>query len=236
MKSASIGKYPGLVEPMEKGVMSLTLELLDWAPGTNAKFLDIGCQDGTRSVRFASKIGSNLIYGIDTDKSMVKTLRQKGIYVLRYDMNKPVSSFINYFDVIHSSHLIEHLYNTDTFIDNIRTMLKKGGYAVIVTPNASAWHNIFPLVFGYQPASSNISNHRHFGNMFFNGGFNDGEYIRHLRLFTLRGITEMLRYYRFTIEYARTYGYPFLPKFINDCLVHVPSCHGSYIVIKVRKQ
>lgn len=47
------------------------------------------------------------------------------------------------FDFVHFSHLIEHLNNPRSFVAQIYTLLRKGGYIVVTTPNASGLFSNF---------------------------------------------------------------------------------------------
>lgn len=43
----------------------------------------------------------------------------------------------NSFDFIHFSHLIEHLNEPGSFLEKVYSLLKKGGYIIVTTPNSS---------------------------------------------------------------------------------------------------
>lgn len=62
------------------------------------------------------------------------------------------------FDLVHANQVIEHLYETDLFIKEIYRILKKGGYAIISTPNLAGLHNIVSLILGKQPFPAHVSN------------------------------------------------------------------------------
>ena len=40
-----------------------------------------------------------------------------------------------FFDIVHAGEAIEHLYDTDSFVQECRRVLKKGGKLIITTPN-----------------------------------------------------------------------------------------------------
>ena len=59
---------------------------------------------------------------------------------------------------MHANQVIEHLYETDSFVNEIPRVLRKDGYAVISTEALSSWHSVFALILGWQPFSlTNIS-------------------------------------------------------------------------------
>lgn len=59
------------------------------------------------------------------------------------------------FDVVHCSHLIEHLNNPDAFMDEVYRILKPGGLFLCITPNAASLQG---KLFGYRWRSA-IADH-----------------------------------------------------------------------------
>jgi 16S rRNA G1207 methylase RsmC len=53
--------------------MDIILEMLE--SNVNAKLLDLGCGDGSNTLRFAAKIGTKEVYGIEVVEEFIK--RQK---------------------------------------------------------------------------------------------------------------------------------------------------------------
>ena len=116
----------------------------------NAHFLDLGCDDGTLTIEMGKRIGAESISGVEIVDSRIELAEEKGVKVRKFDLNGEFEFESNSVDVIHSNQVIEHLCNSDKFISEIYRVLKKGGYAVISTENASSWCNIFASIMGWQ--------------------------------------------------------------------------------------
>jgi 2-polyprenyl-3-methyl-5-hydroxy-6-metoxy-1,4-benzoquinol methylase len=130
----------------------LILDLLEQNP--NAKLLDVGCGNGENTRKYATKIGTKNVYGIEVIEEYAKEAQLKGIYTYVADLNKkwPIES--EEFDVVTANQVIEHLWNTRLFVSECFRVLKPHGYAVVATENLASWPNIFSLLFGYQPFST----------------------------------------------------------------------------------
>ncbi len=123
--------------------------------------LDCGCDDGDWTLKLGARIGVVRLYGIEIVDESRQAALQKGIIAKTGDLNEPFPFEDELFEIVHANQVIEHLKDTDHFIKEIWRTLKPGGYAVICTENLSSWHNIFSLVFGWQPFSlSNVCEKR----------------------------------------------------------------------------
>jgi len=127
----------GLSEITEK-----ILELLE--PNSNAKLLDLGCGNGENTLKYAAKIGTKNIYGIEVIEEYARMARSKGIHTYVVDLNEkwPIES--KEFDVITTNQVIEHLWNIRLFVSECFRVLKSRGYAVIATENQQAGLTYFP--------------------------------------------------------------------------------------------
>ncbi|OGZ34756.1 MAG: hypothetical protein A2174_02315 [Candidatus Portnoybacteria bacterium RBG_13_41_18] len=211
----------------------LILSLLE--KNSSARFLDCGCDDGSLTMRFAEKIGAKEIFGIEINEEQRKKSFKKGIQALRGDLNKNFDFPDNYFDVICSNQVIEHLYDTDNFLAESMRVLKKGGYIVCCTENLSSWHNILALILGWQPFSiNNISSmYAEIGNPFslhykepflFSAPKNI-----HIKGFAYRGLKEIFEIHGFKIENLIGSGYYPIP------IEKIDPRHAAFLIIKARK-
>ncbi|WP_337865084.1 methyltransferase domain-containing protein [Ignavibacterium sp.] len=116
----------------ERGRLVLSL-LNQYQEISNKKILDIGSgEGGTTSI--LSK--SNLVISIDL--SLLRLSRQKQNYktknLVNCDaMNLPFRN--NYFDIIILQDVIEHLYNYENFLKEIKKVLSEDGVIYLSTPN-----------------------------------------------------------------------------------------------------
>jgi len=205
---------------------------------SSAKVIDLGCGTGSFTKELGEQIGTSDLYGIDNYENDLEQALQKGIKICIADLNFPLPVDSETFDVVCASQVIEHLYNTDIFIKEIYRMLKHKGYAVLTTPNLAGLHNLLPLLLGFQPLSTDVSDEIWVGNRFspYQGirrrvkGF---QY--HLRIFTYSALKELFEYHGFRVEKLLSVGfYPF-PIKIGKLLSYIDPSHAAYLTVKVRK-
>jgi len=189
----------------------------------SAKLLDTGCGDGIKTQMFAKSIQADKVVGLDTKTFIVPFL------FLKWDLGRDLPIKDNWFDVITSYHVIEHLSNTDLYMKELYRVLKPGGYLLIATPNLASGRVILELLLNKQPNTAHVS------DLFILRG-DPGECWRksigslHKRLFTLEGLTKLLISYRFQVEYARGTGYG---AFHLDWLLR--GLYAADIIVKARK-
>lgn len=198
--------------------------------GQNGKWLDLGCDDGTWTKKI---MGTKKIqwYGIEIVRSRANLAKKKGINVSSTSLSKKLPYKDNYFDLVHSNQVIEHLYDLDIFISEIHRVLKPGGISIISTENPASWHNIFALLMGWQMFSTtNISvKKRSIGNplaIFANENFTFKEKganlaWEHNKLVTPRALRELLLVHGFKVIDSIGAGYhPLFPKLGEHDLHH----------------
>ncbi len=116
--------------------------------GKGTEILDIGCNDG-KLTKIYSKFGN--VLGIDVNKDAVKTCRKKGLKCLCTDVGGLPSSYDNYFDVVITGDIIEHIFETDEFLLKLHKILKKHGKLLLTTPNLASFGRRMMLVAGINP-------------------------------------------------------------------------------------
>lgn len=211
----------------------------------NARLLDCGCWDGSNTKKFGGIVGTASLYGIEFNKLKAKEAASKGVKVKIADLNKRLLYRNDSFDAAIAYHVIEHLVNVRLFISELHRVLKKGGYAVIGTPNLASWHNIFALLLGLQPFSgptikpdskSGLKlvmelNKERMKRVF----AEDSETLEHVKVMTTRALIGLLKDFKFRIEYAGGFGYYPLPPLLAKPLAKIDPYHSHYIVVKARK-
>ncbi len=131
---------PGDKERIEK-IVELT--------GTGERILDVGCGTGLIGKKIKDK--GNVVYGIDFSKGAINNTRKKGIIARVADIQKSIPFKNNFFDGIILGEIIEHIYDTDKFLQNVRKKLRKGGYVIITTPNLATFGRRILLLLGKNP-------------------------------------------------------------------------------------
>lgn len=97
----------------------------------NANILDVGCGDGISLVKL-KELGFS-VRGIDINNNKLEFARSKGCVVDFCDMHN-LSMFNEKFDVIISSHSLEHSYNPALVLEQFNSVLNIGGLLFIVVP------------------------------------------------------------------------------------------------------
>lgn len=203
----------------------------------DAKFVDLGCDNGKWTMKMAERIGTKDVHGTEILERTAKLAKKNGVNVSIGDLNKRLPYKDGMFDVVHANQVIEHLNNTDMFMDEIYRILKPGGYAVISTENLSSWHNILALVLGFMPFSlTNISTKKAaIGNPFAPHAGKEATIEsswQHMRIFTIYGLKELSKEVGFTIEKVLASGYYPLGNWFSKI---VPN-HSHFFVLKLRKE
>jgi len=106
------------------------------------KILDLGCGRGDFLEPFKNEGFS--IYGLDLSHNSLKKLQNKGYNVkyCNFEENKiPFSK--NYFDIVFSKSVIEHIANPENFLNEIKRILKTRGKLLIMTPDWYSQYKIF---------------------------------------------------------------------------------------------
>ena len=210
------------------------LGAIDPRPG--GRLLDCGCGDGKFTVEVARQARVSEAYGIECVDKRIEEATDRGVIVTKADLNEPLPYKSSFFDVVHANQVIEHLFNIDLFLEEIKRVLRPGGYAILSTNNLASWHNVFSLALGMQPMPMPISNKALVGNV---SDPRDGEQHPfdgdgHLHIFSYQGLRELCLYHGLDILSMRTAGYYPLPPGVARLACKVDNVHGMYLIAKVR--
>ncbi len=101
----------------------------------NGRLLDIGCGAG-KYLQSMRGIGWNA-EGVEFNSGAVQTCRNFGLSVFQGELHE--ASFPdNSFDVVTARHVIEHIPDPGSFVEEIFRILKPGGLLILRTPNSRA--------------------------------------------------------------------------------------------------
>jgi methionine biosynthesis protein MetW len=196
----SKGYYAGLApEPRFRKVLEIAGKL------GGKKLLDIGCGDGTYTLVLKDLLKTEETVGIEISPEAVGLAKEKGIKACQLDIDEEKFPFEDEsFDIIYCGEIIEHLFNPDRLLEEIRRTLKPGGRCIITTPNLAGWSNRLALLLGYQPFATSVSpEHEGAGKLMLKG--DEGQW-GHIRVFTIRALKELLKIHSFKI--IQTAGCP----------------------------
>ncbi len=178
-------------------------------------FLDIGCATGLL-LNYVREHGWN-VKGIELDKYSADYAKKNfNLDIINKSLDEAKVKD-NFFDVIHASHLIEHLPSPMAGLKKMHKMLKKGGYILLTTPRKDSFQQ-------YLFKKNWRSYHRD-----------------HLFIFSKKTLCQMVEKANFKIlkfiswgGIGKDQGYPFWMKNIADKTVKLIN-KGDVIFILARK-
>jgi 2-polyprenyl-3-methyl-5-hydroxy-6-metoxy-1,4-benzoquinol methylase len=160
----------------------------------DGRILDIGCGDGFITRMIGRKTGA-MMSGIEISSSAAETSRKGGVEckVVNIDREK-IPYPEGHFDAVFCGDIIEHVYDTEGLLENVRSVLKKDGYLIATVPNIASWYNRGFLLIGMMPTWIESSSKTFTGNPMIKKG------VGHIHAFTKRSLIELLRLKGFRIE------------------------------------
>ena len=120
----------------------------------NEKILDLGCGDGSISLKIAKLVPRGYVVGIDNSRGMIETadkLDRNNLKFILLDINK--INFINEFDLIFSNATLHWIKNHKFLLNNIYNSLKNNGiirFNFAGEGNCSNFLRVIKEVIGYK--------------------------------------------------------------------------------------
>ncbi len=190
------------------------------------KLLDIGCENGSFALRL--KLLGYDVYGLEIRSAEAKEARKKGIKAFVGSAEETFPFPDNFFNAVYAGDVIEHLYDTDFFIREVRRVLKLGGVFIVTTPNLASLYNRIRLLFGKLPVGSEVRLGRD------NAG--------HIRNYTFPALEQQLRDHRFAVSrklssnimFPVQRNVPFLRSLAIKLGDYAPNI-GSHIIMVAKK-
>ncbi|EKD50788.1 MAG: hypothetical protein ACD_62C00428G0006 [uncultured bacterium] len=160
--------------------------------------IDVGCGNGSVLNYLKVHYGDSFAYtGIDLFKN-----EQEGIRFLQADLNQNFAKELGPYDVVLSCEVLEHVVDTDHFINEIKKLLSDQGLLILTTPNLGSFLNRLLLAFGFQPLHTEVSwVSPYLGRevLYKIGHIAKSPAAGHLRLFTHRALRAFLVYHGFEV-------------------------------------
>mgnify|MGYP001558945269 CR=1 FL=1 len=207
-------------------------------PSKGSMVFEPGCGIGTLGSYLMNKFKVN-VYGMELSKTAIKMAKSNGIRMKKGDLNNRWPYKSKFFDYVINLQVIEHILNTDNFIKESKRILKKDGLLYISTPNLASWFNRIIFLFGYQPFFTEISNEdKTLGLKFTQSLTLNRTPLGHIRVFTLKGLIDLLEYHGFVI--VNKYGgeIKYLPDFMSPFdkfFSNFPSLASDLFIIAKKK-
>lgn len=187
-------------EMARHGAMALLLEELRgvFPSGEIGSALEVGGEYATTLSLLAGRfrIGSATSCDLIVPAHRIEGIRYVAAPAETLRATFPTGSF----DLVLLIDVIEHLYDPDRVLDEVRAVLKPAGVLALVTPNLASWLNRLLLVGGHMPLDMEVSTRRIFGRP----GPRDGPPAGHIRVFTLRALHEFLAFHGYRVRASGT--------------------------------
>lgn len=194
--------------------------------------LDIGCGMGRNLRVFANHVGaSSRMCGIDIAPSVPLVLAEQGFEGKCGDASQSIDYPDKTFDVVVAGEVIEHVVDTDHFIEEVYRVLKPSGVLLLTTPNLAYIPNRLLLMLGVQPLFTETSLRRNMGRRFSFLGQN-GSTQGHLKIFTVASAKELISDCGFQVTGIE--GYRFfqagIAAFVDGIFARRPSLAAGFII------
>jgi len=153
--------------------------------------LDIGSNSST--VDFLKEVFPQAeIHSLNIDKEALKetSKKHKDVKTVLCDCHDMKVFKNNYFDLIFSNQVLEHVTYPEKCLHESYRILKKNGVMILTTPNLASWQNRLLLLFGYHPTNYTVSSE--FKNLGFPKFIKKDNLYDHPRVFTVRALKEIL--------------------------------------------
>jgi 2-polyprenyl-3-methyl-5-hydroxy-6-metoxy-1,4-benzoquinol methylase len=124
-----------LLHPFKRFI-KIPFELAALAGLPKGKLLDVGCGSGNKLL-LARQLGWN-VTGLEIDPNAVIAARNQQLNVIEGSY-RYLENFVNEFDCIICSHVLEHVYNPIEMLNLLNQSLKPGGTLFLSLPNSKSW-------------------------------------------------------------------------------------------------
>lgn len=141
MEEDHMDKLYSSANPVIRWVFARKLAALSHAvPQSSMKVLDAGCGEGHLIEYLHKTKPNNEYYGADVTEVAITKAKERcpwASFTLTdlADLNFPDESF----DVVICTEVLEHIYEYEKVIDQLKRVLKKGGLLIINFPHESLW-------------------------------------------------------------------------------------------------
>jgi SAM-dependent methyltransferase len=183
-------------------------------------------------------------FGIEWDPKSVSLANKRGLQVLQGNLNQDLPFVDQTFQCVFGLSVLEHLINGCKFMQEARRVLKPEGHLILVTPNLSAWFNIFLLALGRMPSSGPHPDSEallqkntpiQFQKAKTSSVEDDLPTDRHLVVFMYRTLRYYLKSLGFRKIEGRAYGYYPFPKFFQPFLEKIDPWHCHQMIFDCQR-
>ncbi|NVM22029.1 MAG: class I SAM-dependent methyltransferase [Desulfobacterales bacterium] len=156
-------------------------------PISGKRILDVGCGTGFIS---RSLTGKNEVHGVDISAEYLSRAASYGIKTEQWDIQKGLPFDSSSFDVVLLAEVLEHVFDTDALLSEVRRVLKEDGVLVLTVPNVCSLVSRVQVGLGRLP--SYVEHHCREGM------------AGHIRGYNLPAVKKQLLEHGFKIDNIRT--------------------------------
>lgn len=106
------------------------------APSTGNRLLEIGCGNGAMLETMQARGWQ--VEGVEFNPDCVELVKARGLKCYPRDLRE-LGLPNDVFDAIYMGHVIEHIYEPRSFLQECLRALKPGGHLAMITPNSQSW-------------------------------------------------------------------------------------------------
>jgi SAM-dependent methyltransferase len=196
------------------------------APIRNA--VDVGCRSGREAAYYRDEAQIGCMHGFDIAETALGAATLRGIRTAVWiSGEQPCPADDGSFDAIIALDVIEHLFDTDTFLSELCRVLEPGGHMIVGTPNLAWWWNRLRLLAGLAPAGLGAASPLR--------AFDAALDAKHLRVHVASEWRGLFASHGLTCISTTGYNFPGLLKFpfgiLDDQLVRVPGLANSSLFL-----
>lgn len=204
------------------------------------KIIDTGAGAGHFSIKVGNLApsGSNLTITDIDPESLEKNVKYHetklsyNIKTIILDLTKEFPIDDSIYDIVISTGVIEHLVDTDKYIEEIFRILKPNGYLFLLAPNLSALQYRLLLLIGKQPTCLHPAMKQY--NSPISKKVLQNIYYKHVSVFTHKGLLDFLKDKGFLIEKQKTTVIYFLPGFVSRFITWIRP-YGIFSLVMAKK-
>lgn len=205
--------------------------------GKDLVYLDLGCGDGAKTITRAARIGTKRFMGVELEQGNIIMARKRNVKVYKIDLNHKWPLAGSSIDCVTATEVIEHLVDLDSFLSELKRVLKPTGKIIISSENLAAYHNIFALILGNQPYTGPYLSRVHPIGSRSNSQYYDskggGLGNPHLNVMTIKALVKLLKKNGFVIKDIKGAAFYPWPPILSNFFTIIDRYHSSYGVVAV---
>ena len=129
----------------------------------NLTILDLGCGTGETGMMLKQKYGAK-VFGVSISEKECEISNQVLEKCYQYDLENGLPfNFVDTFDVVLLSHVLEHICYPEKLLEDLKKVLKQNGIIIVALPNIMHYNSRLKLLLGnFEYTDKGIYDYTHF--------------------------------------------------------------------------